>query len=268
MKAIQKIKFLVLITLVALIAANCKKDNSITTKSAKLAVNFSIMKNSLKSTSADSIGFEVNSLKISIANFVIEENSGNDREHEGEEIEGPNDSNDNNVEQEGEHEGGEGDNEDEKDEGSETEQDDILLAGPYVLEIIDSNATIGEVDVYPGTFKKVDFTFLVNDGPEFNGNSIMLKGNYTTADGTIIPVTVKSAFDQQVQLQLADGGVTIASNNLVTLSVVLDAQTWMESIDLSTAILKGGEILIDNVNNQKLLAQFNAVLTLYIEVED
>jgi hypothetical protein len=134
--------------------------------------------------------------------------------------------------------------------------------------VIDGKVTIEQVDVYPGTFKKVDFTFLINDQAGFGGNSIIVDGSYQKTDGTILHVVLKSDFNQQVQLPLANGGITAVPNSIVTLSILLDIPAWINSLDLSSAVVSNNEILIDKTNNKELLKLFEANLTSSIEVED
>lgn len=221
-----------------------------------MTINFSTTKGStLKSTGSKgsvsgTTGFTLISAKISIANLTIEENSGND------------------VEQQGDHNDGDGDNENNDKEGANTENDDVRLPGPYVLNVINGMVIIDKVDVYPGTFKKVDFIFLINNEADFGGNSIIVKGNYQKTDGTVLPVVLKSDFNQQVQVPLANGGITVAANSTVELSIVLDIPTWINNIDLSSADVTNNEILIDKTNNQELLKLFEENLISDIEVED
>jgi hypothetical protein len=256
MKTVKNFSSIGMIALLCLFVASCAKDNSSLVKSSKLAVNFSTIKGgvlkgagSTKGSSSTN-GFTLNSVKISIANLIIEENSGND------------------VEQQGNHNDGGNDKESKSKEGSNGENGDVLLPGPYVLDVIDGKLTIDQVDVYPGTFKKVDFSFMINNEAGFGGNSIMVSGSYQKTDGTVLPVVLKSDFNQQVQLQLANGGVIVAANSTVALSIVLDIPTWINSLDLSTAAVLNNEILIDKTNNQELLKLVESNLTSNIEVED
>ena len=195
-------------------------------------------------------GFALNSVKISIANLTIEENSGND------------------VNQQGNFNNGGTDTVSEGKEIAGVENSDVLLPGPYVLDVIDGKLTIGQVSVYPGTFKKVDFTFLINNDVTFGGNSIIVSGNYQKTDGTVLPVVLKSDFNQQVQLPLANGGLIAAANSTVGLSIVLDIPAWINSLNLSSAIVTNNEILIDKTNNPDFLKLFEANLTTGIEVEN
>lgn len=256
MKTVKIVSSIGIIVVAVFLATGCAKDNSLLTKSSTLAVSLSTTKSTSLTTSGSkgitvgTNGFTVNSVKISIANLTIEENSGND------------------IEQKGNHNDGGNDAESNTKEGSTGENGDVLLPGPYVLDVIDGKLTIDQVDVYPGTFKKVDFTFLVNNEAGFGGNSIMVIGSYQKTDGTVLPVVLRSDFNQQVQLQLANGGVIVAANSTVALSIVLDIPTWLNSLDMSTAVLLNNEILIDKTNNPELLRLFESNLNSNIQVED
>jgi len=236
------------------IVSGCAKENVNSTKSSLLAVDLSTVKsaalNNTGTKGTASSAFTLNSAKVSISDLVIEENSGND------------------VEQQGEH--NDGGNDDENDSNNETggEKDDILLPGPYMLDVVNGSLSIDQVAVYPGTFKKVDFKFNVSNEAGFGGNSIVVKGSYKKPDGTVVPVTLRSDFSQQVQLPVANGGITVAANNTITLTIVLDIQSWINTIDLSGAILTNNEIIIDKTINADLLNLFEANLASSIEVED
>jgi hypothetical protein len=242
MKKIKRFISIGVLVILSLLVSSCAKEN---TRTSKMVINFSTIRESiLKSAgSEESIsgvnGYALNWVKISISDLTIEENSGNDVEQEGE-------NSGENVEQEGEHNDGDGDK----------ENNDVFLAGPYVLDVIDGKVTIDQVDVYPGTFKKVDFTFIINNTPAFGGNSIIVEGSFKKADDTVLPLILKSDFNQQVQLPLADGSIIVAANSTVTLSIVLDIPVWLNSIDLSSAVVSNNEILIDKTNNQELLKLF------------
>ncbi len=246
----KRVKFLISLVAIILLVTNCTRDNTPATKSSKLAVDVTSVSKNVTLKSVDAVpSFELITFKINISDVVVEENSGND------------------VEQNGNYNDGGNDNAS-SDSSSESSNGDIVLSGPFIIDVINGTANLGEADVYPGTFKKVDFTFLSNADTEFGGHSIMLSGNYTTMDGTVIPVTLKSSFDQQVQIALANGGVSVQANSKVTLSIVLDAQTWVESIDLANATVSNNEIIIDENNNSDLLTQFNTNLLSKVAVED
>jgi len=254
MKTLKRVSPLMVLAAILFIVSGCAKENVNSTKSSLLAVDLSTVKsaalNNTGTKGTASSAFTLNSAKVSISDLVIEENSGND------------------VEQQGEH--NDGGNDDENDSNNETggEKDDILLPGPYMLDVVNGSLSIDQVAVYPGTFKKVDFKFNVSNEAGFGGNSIVVKGSYKKPDGTVVPVTLRSDFSQQVQLPVANGGITVAANNTITLTIVLDIQSWINTIDLSGAILTNNEIIIDKTINADLLNLFEANLASSIEVED
>lgn len=236
------------------IVSGCAKENSGLTKSSRLAVNLSTVKsavlNNTGTKGAAVSAFMLNSARVSISDLVIEENSGSDGEQQGDFNDGGSD-------------GG-------KDAGTDTgtENGDVTLPGPYMLDVVNGMLGIDQVAVYPGTFKKVDFKFNVSNETGFGGNSIVVTGSYQKNDGTTVPVTLRSDFSQQVQLPLANNGVTAAADSTITLTIVLDIPSWMNNLDLSGAIVTNNEIVIDKTVNSDLLKLFEANLASSIEVED
>ncbi len=243
--------------LILLLSAGCKKTNVPPTKSA--VINMSAVPTKQSATigqiSVSGGQLEVFVANVNIANLQIEENSGNDVEQSGDNNDGGNDKS-------GIFEGCES-----GDSGSETDNGDIILAGPYSLDISSGTATIDRVSVYPGTFKKVDFNLQVNNDTVFNGNSIIISGNYNKTDGTIIPFTIKSGFSQIVQLPLANNGVTVAANNSVNISIVFDIQNWLSNLDFAGAQISSNKIIIDASNNVNIYNDFNSRLMNYVDTE-
>lgn len=250
MKTLKLISAIAL--LLAIIGLNaCKKTassvaNPSLTKSSAIKLKAVTKITNHKSTQ----DYSIMAANVNIANLQIEENSGND----GENVNGGN--NDNGGNDNG-NDGG----------GSESDNGDILLAGPYNLDITGGSASIGQVDVYPGTFKKVDFYFQTAAIDPFFGSSIVINGNYTAADGTVTPYTIRSAFSQQIQLPLTGNGITVTVNTTVVVDIVFDVNAWVSGIDFASATITNNEILIDNANNTNLLAVFEANLSNYIDAE-
>ncbi len=259
----------VLVALVTLFSlTGCMKNSA---KNASLKMTASSMKTRgvLKSATVSgplqlaSGTLAISEANINIANLQIEENSGNDVQQQvGDQQQGG-------AEDIG---GTEGKDNEKKNEGTETDtetgSEDILLAGPFTLDISAGEAVIDQVDVYPGTFKKVDFTFQLNTNTPFNGHSIAITGNYTASDGTIIPVVLYSDFAKQVQLPLANGGVTVPSNSSVAITIVFDLNKWFGNLDLTGATVTDGKIVIDSQNNPSLLAAFEANVASNIDVDN
>ena len=253
----KQILISIVFILTILLGSGCKKTNVPPTKSAIINMSAVPTKQSasLGQIPVSDGQLEVFVAKVNIANLQIEENSGNDVEQSGNNNDGGNDKS-------GIFEGGES-----GDSGNETDNDDILLAGPYSLDISSGTANIDQVSIYPGTFKKVDFNLQVNNDTVFNGNSIIISGNYTKTDGTVIPFTIKSGFSQMVQLPLANNGITVAANSSVNISIVFDIQSWLLNLNFSGAQLSGNEIIIDTSNNVTIFNDFNSRLMNYVESE-
>ncbi len=204
---------------------------------------------------------------INIANLTIEENSGQNDEQ----IDEDNDQNDN--DQDGDFQNGD-QNEDEQDDDFEYgEQDstddedesdtaDILAAGPFALDISDGQALIGTFDIYAGTFRQIDFTYT-----PINEKSVTISGEFTAVSGTPISFSLESAFDEQVQMLLSGGGITVAGDSSVELTVVFDLAEWLADVDFSGAQLTDGQILINSTSNPELLAAFEAKLAQYVDIE-
>lgn len=196
-------------------------------------------------------GISLTSAMVNIATLRIEENSGND------------------VQQGGTNNSNDGKDSNDGTSGSEgSEQEDILLPGPYAMNINDGVATLDQISVYPGTFKKVNFDFQVNSDTPFNGNSISIEGNFTAQDGTIIPFAIKSKFSKQIQLPLANGGITVASNSTAAITIVFDINSWLNGIDFSSAVSTNGVVIIDDNNNQSFLNTFEDNLSQFIDLEN
>lgn len=187
---------------------------------------------------------EISFAQVSIANIRIEENSGNDNDSGVSEVEGT-----------------EGVEAPEGVEGTETEND-LLLPGPYTLELSNNLALISNVNVFPGTYKKVNFKFVSG-----NGSAILIRGNFI--NGTVTtPFTLTSTFNKTVQLPLSNGGVVVTANSTKDISIIFDINSWFASLDLSTATLTNGEILIDMNSNKAILSAFEDVLLQHIDAED
>ncbi len=245
LKFMKNLKFvLAIVIILAIVNLNaCKKLALNPSKSS--TIELKAVTNSLNLKAVQD--FYITAANVNIVNLQIEENSGND----GENVEGGNENNGNET--------GGSDN--------ETDNGDVLLAGPYSLDISGGYASIGQVNVYPGTFKKVDFSFQTNTSDPFSGSSIVISGNYTSTDSTVIPFTIYSAFSQKVQLPLADNGIIVTANNSVVIDILFNVNAWLSGIDFASAIVTNNKILIDNAHNNTLLSVFEANLTAYIDIE-
>jgi len=137
------------------------------------------------------------------------------------------------------------------------------------LDISSGEAFIDSVAVYPGTFKKVDFTFMINTAPPFNGKTIVIGGEFAPTNGTTsLDFTLKSEFNQEIQSHIAGNGITVANNVTVAVVVTFDLAGWFDNVDFGSAQVVNGEILIDNAHNTALLSAFEDNLSQSIEVEE
>ena len=139
--------------------------------------------------------------------------------------------------------------------------DDVILQGPHTIEISNGIATFEQVDMFTGTYKKVDLTFQTSDSTTLNGHSIIITGYCITAGGGTIPFTINSDFTKQIQLPLINDGVTVSENSTVSISIVFDANAWLSVLDFAGAHITNGIITIDNNNNISLLNAFEANLS-------
>lgn len=247
--------------------SGCKKDNPFAsaplTKSSTALMKATSSPKAVNSSMTDikvtGGKLNVQTAWINIADLRIEENSGNDVEQQG-------DYND------GDQGGADNESNDGKEEkgGSEDSLDsaDIMAAGPFSLDISSGEAVIGSFDIYPGTFKKVDFTFQPNANDPFFGKTIIISGEFTSNSGTVTPFTLKSEFSKQIQTPVANGGITVKANSTVQVNVVFDLAKWFGDVDFTNAQTTNGQILIDASNNATLLSAFEANLAKYVDAEE
>lgn len=243
MKIMKPLKLIpvLIVMVIMLVFVGCSKSNADKIKSS--SVEMKAVTSSLNNKSSQNI--EITATHVNITNLRIEENSGND----GENVEGGNYNNN------------DGDNK------QESEGEDVLLAGPFSLDITNGAAMLGVVDVYPGTFKKVDFYFQTNSSEPYDGSSILIGGNYIPNEGSTIPFLIKSAFIQQVQLPLAGSGVTVIANSNASIYIVFNVNAWVSGIEFASATIVNDVIIIDKNSNAALLSIFETNLANFIDVE-
>lgn len=261
-----KIKYLAVFTVViALTITGCKSNNSPVTPfgstpssnllmkvhsynpsySGKDAVKF------IKSGKATYVQFptvggtlDVSSALMNFQNLKIEENSGFDGQYQGNNNSG-----------------------DQKEGGPEVESPDVTISGPFSVDMSSGTASIGSFNVYPGTFKKVDFQLVSNSADPYFGKTIVISGTYSANGGTAIPFALKSGVSSQLQLPLANGGISVTANSTVSINIIIDLPGLFNNLDFSSAKVANGEILIDAQNNSALLSAFENNLTKYVDAE-
>jgi len=213
-------------------------------KSSTLVLKTGIKSNQL----ASSIPVAGGSLELTSANFnldklVIQENSGFDGEQQGDHNDGNN-------------------------SGSETEASDITVNGPLQFDIANGDVSIGNVSVYPGIFKKVDIYLSLNSAVPFNGNSIIVTGDFHKSNGTIIPFEIKSQYNSKYETLITNGGITVLANQTVEIKLSFDLMKLFQNLDLSNAVITNNKITIDFNNNTDILSVFEANLSQSIDFED
>jgi len=180
----------------------------------------------------------VDTAAVNIAEFRIQENSGPDSGGNGES-------------------GGEG----EQPEGGDQELPDIVVPGPFLLQIAAGETFIDTVVVYPGAFRQVDAALAVSSLPPLTGKSIYITGSYQPVSGPGVPFVLKSEFHDGTECPIAGGGFVIPSDTTVALVVEFDVAGWFAELDMGSAELTNGVILIDSGHNPSLLAAFEAALS-------
>ncbi len=240
------------IVMVMMLFSSCKNEASGTPGTLQLKAT--TPKLFLKSGVLASVGgttITLDAAKVEIKNLRVEENSGNDVQNQSGGQSGST--------------GSDGKDVAETSSPAETgSAGDLLLSGPYLLDIINGSASIDQVTVQPGTYKKVNFDFYA--GNENNGHSISLSGLFTNAQGGIVPFTLTSDFAGTVQLPLAGSGLQVSSGGTSTISILFDVNNWLSSLDLGTATQANGKITISNNENQGLYLAFITELSKHIEI--
>ncbi|MFY9153229.1 MAG: hypothetical protein WAO52_14530 [Prolixibacteraceae bacterium] len=236
------------IILVSMVFSSCKNEQSGAPGTLQLKASSNQTLKSATIAFVNGASITLDAAKVEIKNLRIEENSGNDN-------------------QSGNQSGNDGKDGNEKSSKSEAgDAGDIILAGPYLVDILSGTGSIDQVTVLPGTYKKVDFDFAT--GSENNGHSIVLSGTFTNALGTAIPFKLTSEIAETVQLPLAGNGVQIISGGIVSISILFDVNNWINKLDLNTAAVNNGEIIINSSENQELYLTFKTEVMKNIEAKD
>jgi hypothetical protein len=241
-----------ILTLTVVFLISCNQPGGVSpSKSASVNV---LLSTSAKTPAGGRLGgiittangsLDVSSFVVSMANVRIEENSGND------------------VQQ-----GGGSDTNDGSPEGTSTpegsDQSDIILAGPFTVDAVSGTVSLQKVDVFPGIFKKVDFSLLPQAAAPLNGGSIVVKGNFKSGTSTT-PFTIQSSLTSYIQLPLQGNGITVKDKGAVTVTILVDVAALLNNLDLSGATVANGEILVDATANSALLKIFETNFAKFTE---
>lgn len=247
---IIKLKFPVLVLFIILGANACKKSSvpANKVKSASITLKATSVRPTYKSTTVSTgISFpiksgtlEISSAWVNFGNVNLQENTGNDGE--------------------GQFNGGSTSTSGNESSTQTSDSSNVILPGPYALNIATDTITLSQVQVFPGTFKKVDLTFMVKNDTGFKGNSIVIKGQFKPTTGATLPFILESKFAKQIELKLTNG-ITVSANSKVSIAIVFSLNKWLGTIDLTQAVQTSGIILIDNTHNQGTLKTFESALS-------
>jgi hypothetical protein len=142
---------------------------------------------------------------------------------------------------------------------------DSLLTGPYLLNILSGTASIDEVPIQTGIYKKFEFEYFA--GPDNNNHSIALSGTFTNAQGVPVPFTLTSEFSEIIHLPLVGRGLKVNSGNIISLTILFDVSKWLHKLDFNTANQTNGEIFITKDENRDLYNVFLAQVSKHIDIE-
>ncbi len=123
-----------------------------------------------------------------------------------------------------------------------------LAAGPEVLELE------GE----EGRYCRVRIELSPGEGapgapPTLVGRSVVLVGR--RGDG--VPFTIASRFGGRLDLRGRDGTSFTLNRAKAAVVVAFDVSAWLAGVDLDSAAVEGGEIVIDDDRNEELLDAFD-----------
>jgi hypothetical protein len=136
-------------------------------------------------------------------------------------------------------------------------QEDVVIEGPFAIDIASGGAVLQSVAVFPGTFRRAELEPHLEAQPPFDGDSIVIQGQFQpTGGGAAIPFTLQSHLVRELEVPIANGGVTVASNTTVAFTVTFDLAAMFAHLDLHSAVVEGGAIAIDDSHNAAVLASF------------
>jgi len=139
----------------------------------------------------------------------------------------------------------------------------IDFNGPFVIDLL-SNRSFPEIesaDIPEGTYCKIDLRFdelSQNDLPEgvskgdpIIGQSLLIRGS--RSDG--IPFVVQIKKKDPFKLKNQGLGFQVGSEGFLDFLIAFDLSVWFTEVDLATADLTSGTIIIDQNHNQSLLSK-------------
>lgn len=245
--------------------SRCTKDQGSATVNFKAALSKSAATNTTLNLASGNLLLET--AIVQIENIAIEDNTGqNDNNNVSDESENSDNNDSDNVQNESENGHNDGDKEDNEGESDKSDGGDLILTGPFSLDISSGFASIGNVTVAPATYRNVNFNFV--DGTSAGLGSIDLSGTFTDDAGSATPFKLIYNSSEAFQLPLADSGLVVSTGSTVNLSIVFDVNSWLSGLDFAAAEILNGSIEISATKNSVLYDAFVAALSENIDVED
>jgi hypothetical protein len=152
--------------------------------------------------------------------------------------------------------------------GEGPEDEEIVITGPFAIDIASGSAVLASVPVFPGTFREANIVFHRDPLAPFSGGSVYFRGQYFPTTGDAIPITLRSDFAGEIEVPIANGGITVGSNMTMPIVLTFALDSLFAGMDFATATVSGGEILIDATNNVQLLDRFEQNLAETMELEE
>lgn len=146
-----------------------------------------------------------------------------------------------------------------------SETNDVMLRGPYLLDLLSGTAPIDEVLIRQGKYRKVNFEFC--PGPDNRNHSIVLEGIFTNAKGVTMPFILFSETDQTIQSPIAEGSMKINSKNIWSMNILCDLYNCLNKLDFNSADQVNGGISITKDYNTGIYKKFLVLLSKHIDVE-
>ncbi len=134
--------------------------------------------------------------------------------------------------------------------------EDLKYDGPFVADLMNDGTIpdIAELKVPDGKYCEIDVTLDefptdYSPGHPLEGKTIWVGGK--RADG--VPFVLSAKFRKEFQIASKDG-ISIGPNGFKGIFMTFFLESWFDGVDLDSATLTDGTILIDETNNTDLLA--------------
>lgn len=188
-------------------------------------------------------------LEMALVNIVAVELSSD--EQESDEDMGGEDQEGNDGEQEGDH----------QDNDDEDEDDDVLITGPFPVDLSSGSVEITSTEVPAGSYTEVELILGATDQADFGGHTILISGSFTSPILGTLPLSIVSNLSGDLECGIS-GDVLIVEPDAVTqIRIIFDLVAALDAIDFSSASISDAGIVISSLANADLLEVFEAQLS-------